>query len=339
MANNNFYVFDENANNIMTLTDYSNSTTRSNGVVSGIADSMLHNRLYRQSSIMVAALGQVIADAGVDANDDSLSDLISAIKSTLAVKASGTAVSVSDGGTGQSSFTSNAVITGNGTNSLKPVPTAKGAAYATATNGSLTFGILGVDLGGTGASTFTSNALLTGNGTSAIKPVATAAGAVYADSANGSITFGTLPVNRGGTGQTTLAATRNALGLGNTTGVLETAYGGTGASSVDTTPTANSTKMVTSGGVKSALNLKANLASPTFTGTPKAPTAAAATNTTQIATTAFVKTVLNRTSAVNAADTNYTTAMARGIQASTVDLTAGTSALTNGTIYLVYETA
>lgn len=34
---------------------------------------------------------------------------------------------------------------------------------------------------------------------------------------------------------------------------------------------------------------KANVASPTFTGTPKAPTAAAGTNTTQIATTAFVQ--------------------------------------------------
>lgn len=34
---------------------------------------------------------------------------------------------------------------------------------------------------------------------------------------------------------------------------------------------------------------KANLASPTFTGTPAAPTAAAGTNTTQIATTAFVQ--------------------------------------------------
>ena len=33
---------------------------------------------------------------------------------------------------------------------------------------------------------------------------------------------------------------------------------------------------------------KSNLASPTFTGTPAAPTAAVATNTTQIATTAFV---------------------------------------------------
>lgn len=37
---------------------------------------------------------------------------------------------------------------------------------------------------------------------------------------------------------------------------------------------------------------KANLASPTFTGTPKAPTAAAGTKTTQIATTAFVDTAI-----------------------------------------------
>lgn len=38
---------------------------------------------------------------------------------------------------------------------------------------------------------------------------------------------------------------------------------------------------------------KANLASPTFTGTPEAPTATAGTNTTQIATTAFVATAIS----------------------------------------------
>lgn len=43
----------------------------------------------------------------------------------------------------------------------------------------------------------------------------------------------------------------------------------------------------------SALSAKANLANPTFTGTPKAPTAAKGTNTTQIATTAFVMTAVN----------------------------------------------
>ena len=40
--------------------------------------------------------------------------------------------------------------------------------------------------------------------------------------------------------------------------------------------------------VRTALNSKANIASPTFTGTPAAPTASAGTNTTQIATTAFL---------------------------------------------------
>lgn len=39
---------------------------------------------------------------------------------------------------------------------------------------------------------------------------------------------------------------------------------------------------------QTALNLKANSVSPSFTGTPSAPTAAVGTNTTQIATTAFV---------------------------------------------------
>ena len=42
-----------------------------------------------------------------------------------------------------------------------------------------------------------------------------------------------------------------------------------------------------------AIGLKAPLASPTFTGVPEAPTAAAATSTTQLATTAFVTTADN----------------------------------------------
>lgn len=41
-------------------------------------------------------------------------------------------------------------------------------------------------------------------------------------------------------------------------------------------------------GLQTDINLKAAIDSPTFTGTPAAPTAAAATNTTQLATTAFV---------------------------------------------------
>lgn len=51
----------------------------------------------------------------------------------------------------------------------------------------------------------------------------------------------------------------------------------------------SSTSLVT----YSQLNQKANIASPSFTGTPTAPTAAASSNGTQIATTAFVKNALN----------------------------------------------
>ena len=51
---------------------------------------------------------------------------------------------------------------------------------------------------------------------------------------------------------------------------------------------------------------KANLASPTFTGTPKAPTAASGTNTTQIATTAFVQNAVEAKSMmITAAENAY----------------------------------
>ena len=63
-----------------------------------------------------------------------------------------------------------------------------------------------------------------------------------------------------------------------------------------------------------AENAKANIANPTFTGTPKAPTAAAGTNSTQIATTAFVQ-----------------TAVSSGIAASDAMIVKGTIG-TNGTV-------
>lgn len=54
----------------------------------------------------------------------------------------------------------------------------------------------------------------------------------------------------------------------------------------------SSTNPVQNKVIKDALDLKAQLASPTFTGTPSVPTAAAGTNTTQAASTAFVKTAI-----------------------------------------------
>lgn len=77
------------------------------------------------------------------------------------------------------------------------------------------------------------------------------------------------------------------------------------ATTMDTTPTASSTKAVTSGGIKSALDLKAPLASPALTGTPTAPTASSGTNTTQIATTAFVKNAVTTSNWYLSSRTSY----------------------------------
>lgn len=75
---------------------------------------------------------------------------------------------VGQGGTGATTFTSNAVLYGNGTSAIQTKASANGALYATAANGTLNWGTLPVAQGGTGATTFTSGALLIGNGTSAV---------------------------------------------------------------------------------------------------------------------------------------------------------------------------
>jgi hypothetical protein len=68
----------------------------------------------------------------------------------------------------------------------------------------------------------------------------------------------------------------------------------------DTLPTGDSNKIVKGteidnefNSIAGAISSKADLASPTFTGTPAAPTATAGSNTTQIATTAFVTAALS----------------------------------------------
>jgi hypothetical protein len=51
--------------------------------------------------------------------------------------------------------------------------------------------------------------------------------------------------------------------------------------------------------IETAIGTKADLASPTFTGTPTAPTAAAGTSSTQIATTAMVQAALGQTDIID----------------------------------------
>jgi len=78
--------------------------------------------------------------------------------------------------------------------------------------------------------------------------------------------------------------------------------------------------------IRTALNSKADIASETLTGTPLAPTAAEGTNTTQIATTAFVKTAAD---ALNAAaypvGAIFTTTVAYANSAAVVAAIGGTT--------------
>lgn len=67
---------------------------------------------------------------------------------------------------------------------------------------------------------------------------------------------------------------------------------GANKTTVDSSLSSSSTNPVQNKVINTALAAKAPLASPTFTGTPKAPTASAGTNTTQVATTAFVTTAI-----------------------------------------------
>lgn len=81
----------------------------------------------------------------------------------------------------------------------------------------------------------------------------------------------------------------------------------------------NTTQIATTAFVTTANNLKANLASPALTGTPTAPTAAAATNNTQLATTAFVQ-----TAAAGKADATDVTALTTRVTALETTMDGGT---------------
>lgn len=114
--------------------------------------------------------------------------------------------------------------------------------------------------------------------------------------------------------------------------ILESFPGITGA------VTATHTELNYVDGVTSAiqtqLDAKAALSSPALTGTPTAPTATAGTNTTQIATTAFVQTATGGISA--AGPWTRLGAAATPVDAATVDFVNGTSSVVIDSTYDEY---
>ena len=106
---------------------------------------------------------------------------------------------------------------------------------------------------------------------------------------------GNIPGNITGNAATaTKLATARTISLtGGVTG--STTFDGGGNVSITTTVADNSHAHTIANvtGLQDALNAKASLASPAFTGTPTAPTAPSGTNNNQIATTAFVQNALS----------------------------------------------
>jgi hypothetical protein len=137
---------------------------------------------------------------------------------------------------------------------------------------------LGVNIGSAGAPVINGGALGTPSSGVATNLTGTAAG----------LTAGTVMTNANLTGPVTSA--------GNATAIADAAL-----------------SIAKTSGLQTALDAKAPLASPTLTGTPLAPTAAFTTNTTQIASTAFVQAALaKQAEAIMVAVSDETTALTTG---------------------------
>jgi hypothetical protein len=158
---------------------------------------------------------------------------------------------------------------------------------------------IGSTAASTGAfTTLSASGVVSGTGfTNLVLPYALLAGATFTGGViipSGTINSASIGATTPSTGSfTTLAASGAVSGAGFSTYLASPpAIGSTAAGTAAfTTLTASGT--VSGAGFISLLSPYATLASPTFTGTPVAPTAIASTNTTQLATTAFVMTQIS----------------------------------------------
>ena len=104
------------------------------------------------------------------------------------------------------------------------------------------------------------------------------------------ITSGTLAIARGGTGANTLAS--GGYLVGNGTNAVQTKTAAAVLADIGAAAKVHTHPMADIIGLANALAALAPLSSPALTGIPTAPTAASGTNSTQVATTAFVQSVI-----------------------------------------------
>ena len=85
MPDNNFQIFNENNNQYTTMSDeeYASLDYRLNGLIPMIADPIVHNKMYRQWSIMAKAIANMICDKGYNALDTDVTDLKNNLKTSV----------------------------------------------------------------------------------------------------------------------------------------------------------------------------------------------------------------------------------------------------------------
>jgi hypothetical protein len=221
--------------------------------------------------------------------------------STVSVTGVSGQISVANGSTSpQISLATTAVTAGSYT-----LPTVTFDAYGRATSAS------NASTTGTGAVVLAVSPALTGTPTAPTAALNTnttqvATTAFVLNQISGSVA-GVVSFAGGTTGLTPASATTGVITLG---GTLNVNNGGTG-----TTTSTGSGSVVLSAG-------------PTFTGTPSAPTATAGTNSTQIATTAFVNTAVAGVSAVTSITAG--TGLTGGTITSTGTIAIGVVPIANG---------
>ncbi len=89
MATHNFQIFDEYMSDIDTDAEYLAESQRIHGVTPGLASPEMHNKLYRQCSVMAYAIASVVAARGYNATDSDPAALIDAIQRTFAFSVNG----------------------------------------------------------------------------------------------------------------------------------------------------------------------------------------------------------------------------------------------------------
>jgi len=266
------------------------------GYFDGTWGDLVNNALTNYLDIAIAGTSTFTGDGAVTldntAGDDSVSNITANSGQYAFIKVSGTLTTtkVITVGTVSSPAVSKSYIVDNA-----------------ATGGTVTFKAYGQ----TGISVAVGEkCIVYFNGTDFVKVASSVADGVTSVSGTGTVNGITLTGTVTSTGSLTLGGTLSGVNLtSQVTGTLPIANGGTGTGSTtfaNLTTNVTGTLPVLNGGTGTTTSTGTGntvlSASPTFTGTPAAPTAATGTNTTQLATTAFVQ---NQIGAISAGVTSF----------------------------------